>query len=118
VLLSLKQTITVYFLAKQITEDLTAWISQFVLGTSRRFICLFSADLEIITLIFCRLLHCTSLVDIFISFCFILLSILVPDKRSRDLEVVVVRRIVNLDTGNLEWGGNGKGLRKGRSVYK
>jgi hypothetical protein len=34
---------------------------------------------------------------------------LVPDRRSRDLEVVVVRRIINLGTGNLEWGGNGKG---------
>jgi hypothetical protein len=43
---------------------------------------------------------------------------LVPDKRSRILEDVVVRRIFNLGTGNLEWGGNGKGLRKGRSVYK
>jgi hypothetical protein len=42
----------------------------------------------------------------------------VPDKRSRNLEVVVVRRIINLGTGNLEWGGNGKGLRKGRSVYE
>jgi hypothetical protein len=41
----------------------------------------------------------------------------VPDKRSRILEVVVVRRIFNLDSGNLEWGGKGKGLRKGRSVY-
>jgi hypothetical protein len=43
---------------------------------------------------------------------------LVPDKRSQILEVVVVRRIFNLGTGNLEWGGNGKGLRKGRSVYE
>jgi hypothetical protein len=34
-----------------------------------------------------------------------------------DLEVVVVRRKINLGTGNLEWGGNGEGLRKGRSVY-
>jgi hypothetical protein len=42
----------------------------------------------------------------------------VPDKRSRILEVVVVRRIFNLGTGNLEWGGNGRGLRKGRSVYE
>jgi hypothetical protein len=42
----------------------------------------------------------------------------VPDKRSRILEVVVVRRIFILGTGNLEWGGNGKGLRKGRSVYE
>jgi hypothetical protein len=40
----------------------------------------------------------------------------VPDKKSRDLEVVVVRRIINLGTGNLKWGG--KGLRKGRSVYE
>jgi hypothetical protein len=45
-------------------------------------------------------------------------AIFVPDKRSRILEVVVVRRIFNLGTGNLEWGGNGKGLRKGRSVYE
>jgi hypothetical protein len=42
----------------------------------------------------------------------------VPDKKSRDLEVVVVRRIINLGTGNLEWGGNGKGVRKGRSVWE
>ncbi len=40
-------------------------------------------------------------------------DILVPDKRSRVLEVVVVRRIINLGAGNLEWGRNGKGLRKG-----
>jgi hypothetical protein len=39
----------------------------------------------------------------------------VPDRRSRDLEVVVVRRAINLGTGNL---GNGEGLRKGRSVYE
>ncbi len=48
--------------------------------------------------------------------CFV--TIPVPDKRSQDLEVVVVRRIINLGIGNLEWGGNGKGLRKGRSVYE
>jgi hypothetical protein len=42
----------------------------------------------------------------------------VPDKRSRILEVVVVRRVFNLGTGNLEWGGSGKGLRKGKSVYE
>ncbi len=42
----------------------------------------------------------------------------VPDKRSRDLEVAVVRCIINLGTGNLEWGGDEKGLRKGRSVYE
>jgi hypothetical protein len=46
------------------------------------------------------------------------LFVSVPDKRSRILEVVVVRRIFNLGTGNLEWGENGKGLRKGRSVYE
>jgi hypothetical protein len=45
-------------------------------------------------------------------------SLSVPDKRSRILEVVVVKCILNLGTGNLEWGGNGKGLRKGRSVYE
>jgi hypothetical protein len=44
--------------------------------------------------------------------------VIVLDKRSRDLEVVVVRRIINLGTGNLEWGGTGKGLRKGRPVYE
>jgi hypothetical protein len=43
---------------------------------------------------------------------------IVQDKRSRILEVIVVRRIFNLGTRNLEWGGNGKGLRKGRSVYE
>jgi hypothetical protein len=37
----------------------------------------------------------------------------VPDKRSQVLEIVVVGRIFNLGTGNLEWGGNGKGLRGG-----
>jgi hypothetical protein len=45
-------------------------------------------------------------------------EVIVPDKRSRILEVVVVRRLFNLGAGNLEWGGNGKGLRKGRSVYE
>jgi hypothetical protein len=45
-------------------------------------------------------------------------DITVPDKRSQILEVVVVRRIFNLGTRNLERGGNGKGLRKGRSVYE
>jgi hypothetical protein len=42
---------------------------------------------------------------------------IVPDRRSQIPEVVV-RRIFNLGTGNLEWGGNEEGLRKGRSVYK
>jgi hypothetical protein len=46
------------------------------------------------------------------------LKVPVPDKRSRILEVVVVRRIINLGAGNLEWGRNGKELRKGRSVYE
>jgi hypothetical protein len=46
------------------------------------------------------------------------LLLIVPDRISRDLEVVVVRRIINLGTGNLEWGGKGKRLRKGRSVYE
>ncbi len=45
-------------------------------------------------------------------------TISVPDKRSRILEVVVVRRLFDQGTGNLEWGGNGEGLGKGRSVYK
>jgi hypothetical protein len=38
--------------------------------------------------------------------------------RSRDHDVVIVRRTINLGTGNLEWGGTGEGLRKGRSVYE
>jgi hypothetical protein len=46
------------------------------------------------------------------------ICVVVPDKRSRIPEVVVVRRLFNLGAGNLEWGGNGKGLRKGRSVYE
>ncbi len=33
----------------------------------------------------------------------------VPDMSSRDHEVVVVGRTINLGTGNLEWGGNGEG---------
>jgi hypothetical protein len=36
-----------------------------------------------------------------------------PDSLSRLSEA-----LSNLGTGNLEGGGNGKGLRKGRSVYK
>jgi hypothetical protein len=42
----------------------------------------------------------------------------VPDRRSRDLEVVVVRHTINLGAGNLGWGGNGRRLRRGRSVYE
>jgi hypothetical protein len=44
--------------------------------------------------------------------------LLLRTMRSRDHEVVVVRRTINLGTGNLEWGGNGEGLRKGRSVHE
>jgi hypothetical protein len=36
------------------------------------------------------------------------IKVIVPDRRSRSLEVVVVRRINNLGTGNLEWGGSGE----------
>ncbi len=43
---------------------------------------------------------------------------IVPDKRSWILEVVVVRSLIDLGTGNLEWGRNGEGLRKRRSVYE
>ncbi len=42
----------------------------------------------------------------------------VPDRRSRVLEVVIVRPLITWGSGNLEGGGFGKGLRKGRSVYK
>jgi hypothetical protein len=42
----------------------------------------------------------------------------VPDRRSRSLEVVVIRRINNLGTGNLEWGGSRGNQGRGRSVYK
>ncbi len=45
-------------------------------------------------------------------------AVVVPDRRSRDLDVVIVGRLLNLSTGNLEGGGSGKGLKKGRSVYK
>jgi hypothetical protein len=33
--------------------------------------------------------------------------------RSLDHDVVVVRRTINLGTGNLEWGGNGEGWERG-----
>jgi hypothetical protein len=46
----------------------------------------------------------------------------VPDHESRDRDVVLVRRTIYLGKPrglrNLEWGGNGEGLRKGRSVYE
>jgi hypothetical protein len=55
----------------------------------------------------------------FIYYPFVFLPFtIVLDRRSRDLEVVIVRRAINLGIGNLQWGGNGEGLRKGRSVYK
>ncbi len=37
----------------------------------------------------------------------------VPDRRSRDLEVIVVGRAINLGTGDLELGGNGEGVEEG-----
>jgi hypothetical protein len=46
----------------------------------------------------------------------------VPDLGSRDRDVVLVRRGAcwgnPKGVGNLEWGGNGEGLRKGRSVHE
>jgi hypothetical protein len=46
----------------------------------------------------------------------------VPDHGSRDLDVILVRRTIYLEKPrgvvNLDWGGNGEGLRKGRSVYE
>jgi hypothetical protein len=50
------------------------------------------------------------------------LIVVVPDLGSRDRDVVLVRRTIC--TGkprgvrNLEWGGNGEGMRRGRSVYE
>jgi hypothetical protein len=43
---------------------------------------------------------------------------IVPDKRSRILEVVIVRRLVIWVLGIWRGEGLGKGLRKGRSVNK
>ncbi len=47
---------------------------------------------------------------------------LVLDHGSRDRDVILVRRTIHLGrprgVGNLEWGGNGKGLGRGRSVYE
>jgi hypothetical protein len=51
------------------------------------------------------------------TFIHILEILIVPDRRSRSLEVVVVRRINNWVLGI--WNGEGVGrIRKGRSVYK
>ncbi len=47
----------------------------------------------------------------------ILVILVVPDRRSQVLEVVIVRRLV-LGFWEFGGGGIGKGLRKGRSVYK
>jgi hypothetical protein len=38
--------------------------------------------------------------------------------RSWDHDVVLVRRTINLGCWELEWGGNGEGVERGRSVYK
>ncbi len=46
----------------------------------------------------------------------------VPDLGSRDRNVVFVRRTSSSGkfrgVGNLEWGGNGEGMERGRSVYE
>jgi hypothetical protein len=44
--------------------------------------------------------------------------IIVPDKRCRILEVVIVRRLITWVLGIWRGEGLGKGLGKGRSVYK
>jgi hypothetical protein len=48
--------------------------------------------------------------------------ITVPDCESRDYDVILVRRATYFGetpgVGNLEWGGNGEDLRKGRSVHE
>jgi hypothetical protein len=47
---------------------------------------------------------------------------LVPDHGSRDRDVVLVRRTISLGkprgVGNLEWGEDGEGMGRGRSIYK
>jgi hypothetical protein len=49
-------------------------------------------------------------------------NIHVPDLVSRDRDVVLVRRILSSGkpqgVGNLEQGGNGEGMERGRSVYE
>ncbi len=46
----------------------------------------------------------------------------VPDHESRGRDVVIVRRTINLGktrgVGKLEWGGNGEGMGRGRSIHK
>jgi hypothetical protein len=48
--------------------------------------------------------------------------VIVPDLGSRDRNVVFVRRTISSGkprgVGNLEWGRNGEGMEKGRSVHK
>jgi hypothetical protein len=46
------------------------------------------------------------------------LVVIVPDRRSQILEVVIVRRLVTWVLGIWKGEGLGKGLRNGRSVYK
>jgi hypothetical protein len=46
------------------------------------------------------------------------LTMLVPDRRSRIHEVVIVRRLITWVLGIWRGEGLGRGLRKGRSVYK
>jgi hypothetical protein len=43
---------------------------------------------------------------------------IVPDRRRQILEVVIVRRLITWVLGIWRGEGLGKGLRKGRSVYK
>jgi hypothetical protein len=45
-------------------------------------------------------------------------TVVVPDKRCRILEVVIVRRVITWVLGIWREEGLGKGLGKGRSVYK
>jgi hypothetical protein len=45
-------------------------------------------------------------------------AVIVPDRRCRILEVVIVRRLITWVLGIWRGEGLGKGLRKGRSVYK
>jgi hypothetical protein len=53
------------------------------------------------------------------NWCLIKMSnVNVPDKRSRILEVVLVRRLVTWVRGIWSGEGIGEGLRKGRSVYE
>jgi hypothetical protein len=50
------------------------------------------------------------------------LFVIVPDHESRDRDVILVRRTIHLGkpqgVGKLEWGGNGEGMGRGRSVYE